>query len=72
MNTVQSVKYGWAALTVCCLTGAYIGRSSELSKDKRGEQHETLIRQKKEFAAAREKWLEKRKAEKANANNVPV
>ena len=32
MNTIASQKYGWAALTICCLTGAYIGRESEMSK----------------------------------------
>ena len=64
MNTIQSVKYGWVALTVCCLTGAYIGRGSELAKDKRGDQHKALIKQKEEFRRAREKWLAKNQTEK--------
>ena len=69
MNTINSVKYGWAALTVCCLTGAYIGRSSEMSKDKRGDQHTALLRQKEEFKKARERWLAKSAAEKAEASS---
>ena len=52
MNTIQSQKLGWAALTVCCLTGAYIGRSTELAKDKRGMQHASLVEQRKKFDAA--------------------
>jgi hypothetical protein len=64
MNTIQSVKYGWVALTVCCLTGASIGRGSELAKDKRGDQHKALIKQKEEFRRAREKWLAKNQTEK--------
>ena len=66
MNTIASQKYGWAALTLCCLTGAYIGRESELSKDKRGDQHTALLRQKKEFAEARERWLANKEAREAN------
>ena len=128
MNTIASQKYGWAALTICCLTGAYIGRESEMSKgeflllflsflvvfvirfvlcavvlswplfslslslslssllspfllflllfcthqkhttsiDKRGDQHSALLRQKKEFAAAREKWLANKEAIKTD------
>tara|TARA_B100000795_G_C22676114_1_gene389841 strand:- start:642 stop:863 length:222 start_codon:yes stop_codon:yes gene_type:complete len=73
MNTIASQKYGWAALTICVLTGAYIGRSMETSKDKRGDQHQTLMRQRVEFRAAREKWLaNKAKQDEGGDNSPPV
>jgi hypothetical protein len=67
MNTIQSQKLGWAALTVCCLTGAYIGRSTELAKDKRGMQHASLVEQRKKFDAAVLRIAERKRNAKKEA-----
>lgn len=60
---MQSVKLGWAALTVCCVTGAYIGMSSEKAKDKRGDQHRSLMLQRKRFDEAVKRRAERKKKE---------
>lgn len=72
MNTIQSQKLGWAALTVCCLTGAYIGRSMEKAKDKQGMQHRSLLEQRKKFDAAVLRIAERKRKEKESEGGAGV
>ena len=43
-----------------------------MSKDKRGDQHTALLRQKKEFAAAREKWLANKEAKEETNEEIHI